>query len=131
MKLRLLLPLLTAALVGAATLFQAADSQSTRKLLFFTKSATFEHSVISWKDGQPSHAEKVLIELGAANGWEFEFSKDGSKFSPEYLSQFDGVIFYTTGNLQDVGKDGHPAMTAGGEQALYDYVRNGGAFIGT
>lgn len=55
-------------------------SAATKKILFFTKSSGFEHSVISWKDGQPSHAEKILLDLGKKNGWEFVFSKDGSKF---------------------------------------------------
>lgn len=81
--------------------------------------------------GQPSHAEKVLQELGAKNGWEFEFSKDGSKFSKEYLAQFDTVMFYTTGNLLEAGTDGQPPMTAEGKQALFDFVKSGKGFVGT
>ena len=38
----------------------------------------------------------MLLELGAKNGWEFTFSKDGSLFTPEYLAQFDTVMFYST-----------------------------------
>ena len=102
-----------------------------KKILFFTKSSGFEHSVISWKNGQPSFAEKVLLELGAKNGWEFTFSKDGSKFSPEYLNQFDAVFFYTTGDLCSEGTDKNPAMTPAGKQALFDYIRSGKGFIGT
>jgi uncharacterized protein len=102
-----------------------------KKILFFTKSSGFEHSVISWKNGQPSHAEKVLAELGEKNGWEFTFSKDGSKFSKDYLAQFDGVFFYTTGDLCSPGTDKQPAMTPVGKQALFDYVRAGKGFIGT
>ena len=70
----------------------AADAPQ-RKLLFFTKSSGYEHKVISWKDGTPSFAEKELEKLGAENKWKFEFSKDGSKFSKEYLSQFDALVF--------------------------------------
>lgn len=106
-------------------------SAAPRKILFFTKSSGFEHSVISWKDGQPSFAEKVLLDLGRQNGWEFTFSKDGSKFSPEYLAQFDAVFFYTTGDLCSEGTDKQPPMTAAGKQALFDYVRGGKGFIGT
>ena len=101
------------------------------KILFFSKSSGFEHSVISWKNGQPSFAEKVLLELGRKNGWEFTFSKDGSKFSPAYLAQFDAVFFYTTGDLCSEGTDQQPAMTPAGKQALFDYVRGGKGFIGT
>ncbi len=106
-------------------------SAASKKILFFTKSSGFEHSVISWKDGQPSFAEKILLELGAKNGWEFTFSKDGSKFSPEYLNQFDAVFFYTTGDLCSEGTDKNPAMSAAGKRALFDYVRAGKGFIGT
>jgi type 1 glutamine amidotransferase len=106
-------------------------SAAPKKILFFTKSSGFEHSVISWKNGQPSFAEKVLLELGQKNGWEFTFSKDGSKFSPEYLAQFDAVFFYTTGDLCSEGTDKQPPMTPAGKQALFDYVRAGKGFIGT
>jgi uncharacterized protein len=106
-------------------------SAKPKKILFFSKSSGYEHSVIKWKNGQPSHVEKVLLELGQKNGWEFVFSKDGSKFNKEYLAQFDAVFFYTSGNLFETGNDKHPAMTPEGKQALFDYVREGKAFIGT
>ena len=116
-------------LTGAA--FTAEAANAPRKILFFSKSSGFEHSVISYKNGQPSHAEKVLTELGAKNGWQFTFSKDGSLFTPEYLAQFDAFFFYTTGNLLEPGTDGQPAMTAAGKQALLDAVKNGKGFIGS
>jgi len=102
-----------------------------KKILFFTKSSGFEHSVISWKNGQPGYAEKVLLKLGEKNGWEFTFSKDGSKFSKDYLSQFDAVFFYTTGDLCSPGTDKQPPMTPEGKQALLECVRGGKGFIGT
>lgn len=120
--------LLSLALLLALSLPAAA---APRKILFFTKSSGFEHPVISWKDGQPSHAEKVLGDLGAKHGWQFTFSKDGSKFSTDYLAQFDAVFFYTSGNLLDAGTDKQPPMTPSGKQALFDYVRGGKGFIGT
>ena len=106
-------------------------SAAPKKILFFTKSSGFEHDVISWKKGQPSFAEKILLDLGAKNGWEFTFSKDGSKFNPDYLAQFDAVFFYTTGDLCSEGTDKNPPMTPAGKQALFDYVRGGKGFIGT
>ena len=122
-----LVSIVAVSLVAAAVTAAAAP----KKILFFTKSSGFEHSVISWKDGQPGYAEKVLLELGQKNGWEFTFSKDGSKFSPEYLGQFDAVFFYTTGDLCSEGTDKNPPMSAAGKQALFDYVRAGKGFIGT
>ena len=106
------------------------QAEPAHKLLFFTKSSGFEHDVISWKKGQPSHAEKIFIELGAKHNWQFEFSKDGSKFAPEYLASFDAVIFYTTGDLTALGTDQQPPMTPAGKQALFDYVKSGKGFIG-
>ncbi|MBL9116943.1 MAG: ThuA domain-containing protein [Verrucomicrobiaceae bacterium] len=108
-----------------------AQTPAKKKILYFTKSSGFEHSVISWKKGQPSHSEKVLQELGEKHGWEFTFSKDGSKFSKEYLDQFDAVFFYTTGNLLEPGTDQNPPMTPEGKQALFDYVRSGRGFVGS
>ena len=121
------LAILTSLVLAAA----ATASGAPKKILFFTKSSGFEHSVISWKEGQPSFAEKVLLELGRKHGWEFTFSKDGSKFGPEYLAQFDAVFFYTTGDLCSGGTDNQPPMSAAGKQALFDYVRSGKGFIGT
>ncbi len=118
--------LLALGLAGSLSL----QAESAQKLLFFTKSSGFEHEVISWKKGQPSFAEKIFTELGGKHTWEFEFSKDGSKFSPEYLAGFDAVIFYTTGDLTSPGTDQQPAMTPAGKQALFDYVKSGKGFIG-
>ena len=100
--------------------FESTTSAATKKILFFTKSSGFEHSVISWKDGRPGYAGKILLELGKKNGWEFTFSKDGSKFGKDYLAQFDAVFFYTTGDLCSPGTDKQPPMTSEGKQALFD-----------
>jgi type 1 glutamine amidotransferase len=99
------------------------------RVLYFTKSSGYEHSVIKWENGQPSYSERVLTKLGAKEGITFTFSKDGSKFSPEYLGQFDVVMFYTSGDLTSVGTDGNPAMSAAGKQALLDWVAGGHGFM--
>ena len=122
---------LAASLILLVAFTAVSLAAPTRKILFFSKSSGFEHSVISYKNGQPSYAEKILTELGANNGWEFTFSKDGSKFSKDYLAQFDAVFFYTTGDLTAPGTDKQPGMPPDGKQALIDYVRGGKGFIGT
>ena len=127
-----ILAAVTAFLFSSLLLTACGKSANTpKKILFFSKSSGYEHSVISWKKGQPSFAEKVLLDLGKKNGWELTFSKDGSKFSKDYLSQFDAVFFYTTGDLCTPGGDNQPPMTPEGKQALIDYVRDGKGFIGT
>ena len=126
-----LLLVLGATTTTTMTALAAEVAAPKRKILFFTKSSGFEHSVISWKKGQPSHSEKVLSELGQKHNWEWTFSKDGSKFSRDYLNQFDAVFFYTTGDLTSKGTDGNPPMTPEGKQALFDYVRGGKGFLGS
>lgn len=124
-------PLILGLLAAAAIVPMLLAVSTPRRILFFTKSSGYEHEVISWKKGKPSYAEKILLELGKKNGWEFTFSKDGSLFTPEYLAQFDTVMFYTTGDLCSVGTDGNPPMTPEGKQALFDYVKSGRGFLGT
>lgn len=121
--------LLSSSLIfGLASLAMAAPPA---KILFFTKSSNFEHNVIKERDGRPSFAAQVLAALGAKHGVEFVCSKDGSKFSAEYLAQFDAFLFYTSGDLLAAGNDGNPPMTPAGKQALLDAVRGGKGFIGT
>ena len=124
-------PVLLTLLAAAAIVPMLLAVSTPRKVLFFTKSSGYEHEVISWKKGKPSYAEKVLLALGEKNGWEFTFSKDGSLFTPEYLAQFDTVMFYTTGDLCSPGTDGNPPMTMAGKEALFEYVKSGRGFVGT
>ena len=124
-------PFILLSVLALILAFSISVSAAQKKILFFTKSSGYEHSVISWKNGQPGFAEKVLVTLGERNGWCFVFSKDGSKFSKDYLAQFDAVFFYTTGDLLSPGTDQQPPMTAAGKQALFDFVRAGHGFIGT
>jgi type 1 glutamine amidotransferase len=121
-------------LVGSATSLHAADSAASdapvKKVLFFTKSAGWEHSVIKRENGKPSWAENILSEQGPKHHIEFTFSKDGSLFTPEYLAGFDAIMFYTTGDLTVKGNDGNPAMTPEGKQALLDAIKHGKGFVG-
>ncbi len=120
MKLRLLILLVVVTQAAAAPV---------KKILFFSKCSNFEHSVVKER-GHPSWAAQVLTDLAPRHGLEFTFSKDGSKFSPEYLAQFDACFFFTSGDLLSPGKDGNPPMTAAGKQALLDAVAGGMGFIG-
>lgn len=127
MKLNPKLLSLGGAVLGLAV---ATLNAAPLRVLYFTKSAGFEHSVIKQADGQPSYSGRVLAKLGAANDIEFTFSKDGSKFSPEYFAGFDVIMFYTSGDLLSVGTDGQPAVTADGKAALLDAIANGKGFVG-
>jgi hypothetical protein len=108
---------------------QAADGP--KKILFFSKSYAFEHSMIAEKDGQPSQAQKILTELGKTNNLEFTFTKDGTLFTPENIARYDAFFFYTQGNLCARGLDGTPPMSAEGKAAFLEAIHNGKGFIGT
>ena len=107
-----------------------AQDGKRRKVLFFTKSAGFEHSVIKRKGEELGHAEKILIELGKKNGFDVTATKDGTLFTPEKLKEFDVIAFYTTGDLTKPGTDKTPPMPAGGKEALLDFIRQGKGFVG-
>lgn len=118
-------------LAGFALLLSAAAAAAAPlRVLYFTKSSGFEHSVIKQDNGNPSYSEKVLEKLGRREDIVFTTSKDGSLFSPEYLAQFDVLLFYTSGDLTTTGTDRYPGITVQGLHALFDYVANGGGFVG-
>jgi type 1 glutamine amidotransferase len=102
-----------------------------RKILFFSKSSGFEHSVIKRKGEELSFAEKILQELGPKHGIEFTFSKDGGLFTAESLARFDAFVFYTTGDLTAAGNDKNPPLTPAGKAALLDAIKKGKGFIGS
>ncbi len=102
-----------------------------KRLLFFTKSSGFQHSVVKRSGDAPAHAERVMMELAKQEGIELTVSKDGTIFDGD-LNQFDGFFFYTTGNLTTPGKeDGSPPMSAAGKQKFLDAIKNGKGFIGS
>jgi type 1 glutamine amidotransferase len=126
---------------------------SRKRILFFTKSAGFQHSVITRpKDDRTklSYAEQILTDLGASNGFDVVCSKDGNVIAPGSIEQFDVFAFYTTGDLtkdsdkfdKKKGPDGkdvsdpekllhkEPAMPAGAKEALLEAISAGKGFIG-
>ena len=113
----------------------AADAAEfpRQKILFFSKSSGFEHEAIKtvMKDGKPGFAFAVISQLGAANNIDVIFSKDGSLFTPEYLSQFDAFLFFTSGDLTEPGTDKNPPMTQAGKEALLKAVAEGKGFVST
>jgi type 1 glutamine amidotransferase len=125
---------LSSAAVAAAApwvLRQARSAEGPRrKLLFFTKSASFQHSSIARKDGDLSHAERVLTELGAKHNFDVTATKDGTVFDGD-LKAYDAFLFYTTGDLTQPGTDGQPPMTAEGKKRLIAAVEAGKGFLGS
>jgi len=107
-----------------------AAPTSGKRILFFTKSSGYEHSVIKKVGDQPSHAERVLSELAQRRGWTVTPEKDGRIFGSPGLAEYDAFFFYTTGDLTTAGTDGTPPMTREGKAALLAAVRRGKGFVG-
>lgn len=101
-----------------------------RRILFFTKSSGFEHSVIKRQGDQLGHAEKVMQGLAEKHGFEITCTKDGSVFTAENLAKYDAYFFYTTGDLTQAGTDKNPPMSPEGKVALLEAIANGKGFIG-
>lgn len=107
-----------------------AEDEPPRKVLFFTKSAGFQHSVIRREGDALSHAEKIFIEVGKQHNMEVVATKDGTVFDSD-LDQFDAFAFYTTGDLTKAGTDKTPPMSADGKKRLMDAVAGGKGLIGS
>jgi hypothetical protein len=117
------------ALVHATALAQ--DGQAPRRLLFFHRSAGFQHSVVEVKDGQPCYAETILRPICEKQNWELVSTKDGDIFTPENIAAFDAFLFYTTEDLTaPEAADGSKPMSKEGKQALLDAIHAGKGFVG-
>lgn len=121
---------LAAFVVGAGRLpLSAADER--RRLLMYTRSVGFQHSVITRKDGELSLAERIVIELGKQNNIEVVCEKDGRIFESAEFPKFDGFLFETQGDLlSEKCKDDSPPMSRAGKKALLDAVAGGKGFVG-
>jgi hypothetical protein len=118
-------------LIAALALMLAPLSRADPlRVLYFTKSAGFEHSVVHRTEGRPSYSEAILTQLAPRHDLRVTCTKDGSLITSAYLADFDVIMFYTTGDLLSEGLDGQAPMTAAGKQALLDAVAGGKGFVG-
>ena len=124
------LALASAASAWPAAVWPAAQAPR-RRLLCFTKSAGWDHSVVRRGAGDaPSLVERAVRTLGERGGFEVVCTKDGSMFTPERLGRFDAFFFYTTGDLTTPGTDRWRPFPPGGKEALLAAVRGGKGFVG-
>jgi type 1 glutamine amidotransferase len=135
----------TAAIAASPLVTWAADAASQpagqigkgKRVLFFTKSQGFAHSVVTRKPGEEfALAERLLKQWVEAAGYDLTISKDGSIFTPENknIATHDAFIFYTSGDLTKPPalptSDKTPAMTEAGKAALLEAIANGKGFVG-
>lgn len=118
--------------LGAAAMTSRlrASTGTTRKVLFFTRSAGFEHSTVRREGDQLAFAEKLMTEIGPSHGYEFTCTKDGRVFD-EDLGKWDALFFYTTGDLTQSSGDKQPPMSADAKKKFLDAIAAGKPFLGS
>ncbi|MDR1480293.1 MAG: ThuA domain-containing protein [Planctomycetaceae bacterium] len=122
------------AFIGLVILFVAAGkneaADTTRKIIYFSNSAGYEHSTVKSVNGKPSVSDVAIAEACKKAGITVVCTKDGSVFDKD-ISSYDAFVFQTSGELSK-GTKGHPewALTEGGWQSLLAAVRNGKGFVG-
>ena len=124
----------SAALAAASPFFSktlsAARTQNRPKILFFTKSSGFEHSVVKREGESPAYAERVLKEFAGEAGFDVEATKDGTVFDGD-LDKYAAFFFYTTEDLTQAGNDKTPPMSKAGKQRLLDAIAAGKGMLGS
>lgn len=134
MKRREMLLTAGAAVVGLSAFparWLAAEEKKKQKVLYFTRSAGFEHPEVIRKGNELSRSEKTLTKLGEKVGFDVVCSKDGAVFDGD-LDQFDAFAFYTSGDL--TGKPALPQpgrpMSPEGKKKLLAAIEAGKGFVG-
>jgi type 1 glutamine amidotransferase len=93
----------------------AARAEQPEQVLYFTRSAGYRHDVIPL-------SQAILKQLGKTSSvFEVVATEDTSVFTTENLKRYAAVLFYTTGELP---------MSGAQKEALLDFVRSGGGFLG-
>lgn len=109
----------------------AEDAGKRRRILMYTRSVGFQHSVVTRKGRELSLAERLVTELGKKHNIEVVCEKDGRVFESAEFPKFDGFLFETQGNLlSEKCRDGSPPMSHSGKKALLDAVAGGKGFVG-
>lgn len=120
-----------AALMGSAFPLRwvgAADGRR-QKVLYFTRSAGYEHEAVKLKDGQPSLSDRILTEMGKRHGFDVVCTKDGRVFDGD-LDQYDAIAFYTSGVLTNAEPANDPPMSPQGKERLLRAIAKGKGFVG-
>ena len=103
----------------------------TKKILMFTRSQTFEHSVVKRGEGNAdSLAERIVKDMAKQHNFEVTCTKDGREFLPATIAKFDAFLFETTGDLTAEGGDKQPRMPGEGKAAFLDAIAKGKGFVG-
>jgi type 1 glutamine amidotransferase len=93
----------------------AVRAEHPEQVLYFTRSAGYRHDIIPL-------SQAILKQLGKTSSvFEVVATEDTSVFATENLKRYAAVLFFTTGELPISGVQ---------KEALLDFVRSGGGFLG-
>jgi type 1 glutamine amidotransferase len=106
----------------------AAAGKMKQKVLYFTRSAGFEHGAVKRQGDQLSISERTLIEIGKRHGIEVICTKDGRVFDGD-LDQYDAIAFYTSGDLTQPNERKTPPMSLEGKKRLLAAIAAGKGFV--
>lgn len=109
---------------------EAADKKKKQKVLFFSRSAGFQHDPVRRVGNDLCLAEKWFLKFGEETGIEVVCTQNGAIFDTD-LDQFDAFIFYTSGDLTqpDPKVPGKP-MSVEGKKKFLDAIGDGKGFVG-
>jgi hypothetical protein len=86
-----------------------------RRLLYLTMSAGYKHDIVPF-------SRDIVKQIGERSGaFQTDFADDVSPFTAENLRHYDGVMFYTSGELPFTGVQ---------KQIFMEYMRAGHGFVG-
>jgi type 1 glutamine amidotransferase len=117
-------------LILSVTVLFGEAAETTRKILYFSNSAGYEHSTVKSVNGKPSVSDVAISDVCKTAGIEVVCTKDGSVFDGN-LGSYDAFVFQTSGELAKGTKE-HPewALTETGWKNLLNEIRNGKGFVG-
>src|SRR6185503_18962080 len=98
-----------------------ASRPAPPRILFLTHSAGFKHDVVNRPAPDRLSIAEAALADAAAGEFDVVATQDCGAVTADSLAQFAAVVFYTTGELP---------ISPAGRDALFEFVRSGGAFIG-
>jgi type 1 glutamine amidotransferase len=106
--------LIVASLCAAVVVVGLRAQAPNKKVLYLTYSAGYRHEVI------PLSME-LLPQIGKKSGFDVVATKDLAFLDPVALKAYDGVVFYTTGELP---------ISEDAKTNLLSWIKSGKAFVG-
>ncbi|MDR0706230.1 MAG: ThuA domain-containing protein [Planctomycetaceae bacterium] len=115
---------------AAVFMSESESAEISRKILYFSNSAGYEHSTVKSVHGQPSVSDVAITNVCKPASIEVVCTKNGSVFDGD-LNSYDAFVFQTSGELAKGTKE-HPewALTETGWKKLLTSIRNGKGFVG-